>query len=80
MLLGEVAARHGSSNAAAAAEVMTKGRYAPLFWAALALGAALPGVLLIAGGGATLPAVLALLGLLAYEHAFVMSGQSVPIS
>jgi formate-dependent nitrite reductase membrane component NrfD len=80
MLFGEVAARHGSSNAAAAAEVMTKGRYAPLFWAALALGTALPGVLLIAGGGAALPAVLSLGGLLAYEHAFVMAGQSVPIS
>ncbi len=80
MLLGDVTARHGSSNAAAAAEVMTKGRYAPLFWAALALGTALPGALLIAGSGAALPAVLALLGLLAYEHAFVMSAQSVPIS
>ena len=80
MLLGEVAARHGSSNAAAAAEVMTKGRYAPLFWSAVAVGTALPGALLIAGGGTTLPAVLALLGLLAYEHAFVMAGQSVPIS
>ena len=82
VLLGEASARHGSSNAAAAAAVMTHGRYAPLFWGSLALGAILPIVLLGTMGDAGLPlaAGLGLAGLLAYEHAFVMAGQAVPIS
>jgi Fe-S-cluster-containing dehydrogenase component/formate-dependent nitrite reductase membrane component NrfD len=84
VLVGEVAAKHGSSNAAVAADIMIKGRYARLFWTSLAAGALIPGlVLLIAGGGAPiapLAAGLALAGLAAYEHAFVMAGQSAPVS
>ena len=82
VLVGEVAARHGSSNAAAAAHVMTKGRYAPLFWGSLAGGAIIPGLLLLttAGIAPTVASGLALVGLLAYEHAFVMAGQAVPVS
>ncbi len=83
VLLGEVMARHGSSNAAAAAEVMIHGRYALLFWGAILMGTLLPAVMLLtagAGAGTLAAAGLALAGLLAYEHAFVMSGQAVPIS
>jgi Fe-S-cluster-containing dehydrogenase component/formate-dependent nitrite reductase membrane component NrfD len=82
VLVGEVSARHGSSNAAAAADVMIKGRYAALFWASLIAGAIVPGFLLLTTGGIGVPlaAGLALAGLLAYEHAFVMSGQAVPVS
>jgi hypothetical protein len=81
VLVGEVSARHGSSNAHAAADVMIKGRYAVLFWASLIAGAIVPGFLLLTGGiGVPLASGLALAGLLAYEHAFVMSAQSVPVS
>ncbi|MCZ6915198.1 MAG: polysulfide reductase NrfD [Gemmatimonadetes bacterium] len=84
VLIGEVAARHGSSNSAAAAAVMTRGKYAPVFWGALALGTALPIILLATSGAAGIAApagaALALAGLLAYEHAFIMAGQAVPIS
>ena len=84
VLIGEVAARHGSSNSAAAAAVMTQGRYAPLFWGGLALGTVLPVILLATsdptGMASAVGAALALAGLLAYEHAFVMAGQAVPIS
>ncbi len=82
ILVGEVSARHGSSNAAAAADVMIKGQYAVLFWTSLVAGAIAPGFLLLTTGGAGVPLAsgLALAGLLAYEHAFVMSAQSVPVS
>lgn len=82
-LLGEVVARHGSSNAAAAAHVLTRGRYAPWFWSGILAGGAIPVALVAAGPAPTLQlsaAVLSLAGLLVYEHAFVMAGQSVPIS
>ena len=79
-LAGEVAARHGSSNAAAAAHVLIKGRYALLFWGSLVVGAAVPAVLLSTGITMQVAAALALVGLLLYEHAFVMAGQSVPVS
>jgi ferredoxin len=84
VLIGEVAARHGSSNSAAAAAVMTQGKYAPVFWGGLALGTVLPIMLLATsdptGMASAVGAALALAGLLAYEHAFVMAGQAVPIS
>ena len=47
------------------------------------MGTLLPAVMLLtagAGAGTLAAAGLALAGLLAYEHAFVMSGQAVPIS
>jgi hypothetical protein len=79
-LAGEVAAHHGSSNAAAAADVLIKGRYALLFWGSLVVGAAVPAILLSTGVTAPVAAGLALVGLFLYEHAFVMAGQSVPVS
>ncbi len=79
-LAGEVAAHHGSSNAAAAAHVLIKGRYALLFWGSLMVGAAVPAILLSTGITIQVAAALALVGLLLYEHAFVMAGQSVPVS
>ena len=80
-LLGEAGSRHGSANAAAAARVLIRGRYAPVFWLSLLAGAILPLALLLhTGPGVAAAAVLALAGLWGYEHAFVMAGQSVPIS
>ena len=83
VLLGEAVARHGSSNAAAAAEVLTKGRYAGAFWGSITVGSIVPVAILLGTAGAAAPpvaAALALAGLLLYEHAFVMAGQSVPVS
>ncbi|MBI4500399.1 MAG: polysulfide reductase NrfD [Gemmatimonadetes bacterium] len=82
IFLGEATARHASSNAAAAAHLLIRGRYANLFWSAITFGTIMPLVLLLFGSNALEPlaAALALLGLLAYEHAYVMAGQAVPIS
>jgi formate-dependent nitrite reductase membrane component NrfD len=82
VLLGEATSRHASSNATAAARVLTRGRYAPLFWLSLTAGAVVPLWLLLFGTNVSEPlgAILALAGLLGYEHAFVMAGQAVPIS
>jgi heme exporter protein D len=55
---------------------MTRGRFARYFWPALAATAiaiAAPWI-----GVAAVP--LALLGLLAHEHAYVQAGQSVPLA
>lgn len=84
VLLAEVMARHGSSNAAAAAHALTRGRYAGWFWSSLGIGGVLPVTLILwtGSGGVGLPiaAILALIGLWLYEHAFVMAGQAIPIS
>lgn len=84
VFLGEITARHGSSNARAAARALTHGSSAGLFWTAVIPGALLPMPVLAAVGPHGAPAVVAALaalaGLWAYEHAFVMAGQSVPLS
>jgi len=79
--LGEVTLAHATAHAALAVRVMTKGKYARLFWGGLVLSAlaALSAAFsapVVWGTGA----VLALLGLLAYEHAYVQSAQSVPLA
>ncbi len=82
-LAGEIVARHGSSNAAAAAWVLTRGKYALPFWSSLLIGTAAPLTVVSitnAAVPATVAALLSLVGLAVYEHAFVMAGQSVPIS
>ena len=82
LMVGEVGTRHSSANAAAAARVMLRGRYAGLFWLSVVGGMLVPLTILLFGSVTVEPfaAILALAGLLGYEHAFVMSGQSVPIS
>jgi Fe-S-cluster-containing dehydrogenase component/Ni/Fe-hydrogenase subunit HybB-like protein len=90
MLAVEYGGKHASRQAAAAAHVITSGRYARLFW----LGAVLPAAVAVvlgavawglAGAGAS-AALLALAGLvvqpalLAYESAFVRAGQDMPLS
>ncbi|MQA04273.1 MAG: 4Fe-4S dicluster domain-containing protein [Streptosporangiales bacterium] len=84
MLLLEYYGRHPTKNAAAAAHMVLRGRYAKLFWSGL--GAAVLSVALAAAGwtGAlALPIVAGLLvqfALLAYESVFVRAGQDVPLS
>jgi Fe-S-cluster-containing dehydrogenase component len=76
LLVGEATLGHPTSHAHLAAQEMLRGRYARFFWvgAVLMLGAvAAPLIGLVA-------VPLALVGLLAYEHAYVQSGQSVPLA
>ena len=76
LVLGELTLTHGTAHARAALAQMVRGRWAYWFWT---------GVILAAGGLAApwfgpWAAVAALLGLLAYEHAYVQAGQSVPLA
>jgi Fe-S-cluster-containing dehydrogenase component/formate-dependent nitrite reductase membrane component NrfD len=77
MILGEVTLPHGTAHARMAAHELVSGRFATPFrvgvglsLAAIALAFVLPWV---AG-------LVALAGMLAYEHAYVQAGQSVPLA
>jgi formate-dependent nitrite reductase membrane component NrfD len=73
---GEHTLVHPTANAHLASWEMTHGRYRAYFWTAVALVAI--GLLgPVIGAWAAAPA---LLGLLAYEHAYVQGGQAVPLS
>jgi len=83
ILAGELGMSHASEVAAKAAHAITHGKYAIQFWAvAIGLGHVLPlGLLtvdqpLVRG----LAALTCVLGLYAYEHAFVMAPQEIPNS
>jgi formate-dependent nitrite reductase membrane component NrfD len=86
MLLLEYLGRHASKAAAAAAHMVTHGRYARLFWGgAVALSAAAAVLALTGWNGAPGPLVaLAALAvqasLLVYESVFVRAGQDIPLS
>jgi Ni/Fe-hydrogenase subunit HybB-like protein len=82
LILSELFIPHMTGDAARAARQMTSGRYKNYYWMGVLAGTALPLVLLSVGGLSLLAvgAVLALLGLFAYEHAYVQAGQSVPLS
>jgi Fe-S-cluster-containing dehydrogenase component/formate-dependent nitrite reductase membrane component NrfD len=76
MVWGEVSLPHGTAHAHLAVWEMTSGAYMIYFW----VGIALLAIALTAAVwevGAALPA---LLGLLAYEHAYVQSAQKVPLA
>ncbi len=85
----EVFGPHTNSHVAAAARYITRGRlrgvFAGLF---LALGSLVPFAMLIVGLLVPLAqpvllgvaGIIALVGLFAYEHCFVVAGQSVPLS
>nr|HMQ21335.1 polysulfide reductase NrfD [Planctomycetota bacterium] len=74
MTLGEVTLTHSTAHAKLATFEMVKGRYRMFFWA---------GVILV-GFGCFAPIAPveygALLGLLAFEHAYVQAGQAVPLA
>ncbi|MFQ5522545.1 MAG: 4Fe-4S dicluster domain-containing protein [Acidimicrobiia bacterium] len=79
MIWGEVTLPHGTAHAHLAVWEMTSGRYRAFFWWGVALAAvALAAPWLEAA--APLGALAALAGLAAYEHAYVQSAQSVPLS
>jgi len=76
LVAGEVTLPHGTAHARLATEEMVRGRFARFFWpgiAGVAIAVAAPWI-----GVAATP--LALAGLLAYEHAYVQAGQSVPLA
>jgi Fe-S-cluster-containing dehydrogenase component/formate-dependent nitrite reductase membrane component NrfD len=69
---------HPTAHARAAMHEMTGGRYASVFWIGMSLlliSLTMTNWQLAVGGSA-----FALLGMLAYEHAFVQSAQSVPLA
>lgn len=82
-ILSEMVIPHPILDAKRAAHQMIYGKYRNFFWAGLLVGAFLPFILSCFLGSVTWlagAAVLSLVGLLAYEHAYVQGGQSVPLS
>jgi Fe-S-cluster-containing dehydrogenase component/formate-dependent nitrite reductase membrane component NrfD len=76
LVAGEHTLAHGTAHARLAAWEMTSGRYARVFWIGIGLiaaGALAPWI-------GPLAAIPALLGLLAYEHAYVQAAQAVPLA
>ncbi len=80
---------HGSRTVELAVEAMTRGRYAQQFWwGGVLVGLVVPALFMIldlTNGGTSAPlaaaaGVFALVGMFAYEDAFVRAGQSVPLS
>ena len=76
LVLGEVTMAHPTSHAKAAVWTMTKGKFRLPFWIGMTLTAL--GVLAPIGGVALL--VVAAIGVLGYEHAYIQAGQSVPLA
>jgi Fe-S-cluster-containing dehydrogenase component/formate-dependent nitrite reductase membrane component NrfD len=79
---GEFAVPHASNVAAAAAHLITHGRYKNHYWGSVLFGLTLP-LLLVAFASASPVALasagaLSLVGLFVYEWAFVMAPQEVP--
>lgn len=82
-LLGEFGMPHASDGAARAAHMISRGRYAKMFWiGSILLGHVVAVALLFLPGTIwpALGAALSIAGLYAYEHAFVMAPQRIPNS
>ena len=86
--LVELLGSHATSGATRGAQIMTRGRYARVYWG-LTVGLALPIVVLAAlgwtGHSGTQPlvalaGVLAQVSIVSYELCFVRAGQEVPLS
>ncbi|MCA9687199.1 MAG: hypothetical protein KC457_33880, partial [Myxococcales bacterium] len=87
LMFGEFGVAHPSEVAARAAHAIIHGKYAQLYWGgAIVTGHLVPLALLAiaviadAAVFGALAGLLALVGLYAYEHAFVMAPQEVPNS
>ena len=76
MVLGETTLPHVSTHARLAVREMTAGRYLGFFWT----GVVLSTVGFLAPLAGPLAVVLGLVGLWAFEHAYVQAGQSVPLA
>src|SRR5207248_10828840 len=89
LIMIEVFGSHSNSHVATAAHYMRSGRFKDIFWGLFfALGSLLPITMLwialfIPYAQSALLAfagILALIGIFAYEHCFVVAGQVVPLS
>ena len=86
MLLGEYGGRHATAGAAAAAHMITHGRYSVQFWGGAVVLGVIAAVGSAVGWSTTSMLLLALAGLavqaalLFYESVFVRAGQDVPLS
>lgn len=76
LVWGEATLTHSTAHARLAMSEMTTGRYRAYFWT----GVALMGAAAAAPWLGAIAAVLALIALLAHEHAYVQAGQSVPLA
>ena len=82
-LMGEFGMPHASEVAAKAAHEISKGRYKDYFWVgSLLIGHIVPLLFLTFGNPFTnaIAGVCAIIGLYAFEYAFVMAPQDVPNS
>jgi Fe-S-cluster-containing dehydrogenase component/formate-dependent nitrite reductase membrane component NrfD len=76
LALGEVSLAHPTAHAHLAVWELTRGSYARWFWAGLVLAT----VAVAAPWIGVVAVVPALLGVLCHEHAYVQSGQAVPLA
>lgn len=76
MVIGEVTLTHGTAHARLATRAMTTGAYRGVFW----LGLGLAVVAIAAPWLPIAPPLAGLAGVLAFEHAHVQAGQSVPLA
>ena len=77
LILGETTLTHATAHARLATHEMIKGRFAGAFWTGIVLTLAAVAAPWL---GAVLAAPVALLAILAFEHAYVQAGQSVPLA
>jgi Fe-S-cluster-containing dehydrogenase component/formate-dependent nitrite reductase membrane component NrfD len=86
ILVGELWMPHGTQAATRAARTILRGPYSKPFWGiVIGFGHALPVLLLVLVPGtpigvSLLAGCLALAGLLAFEHLWLLAGQAVPLS
>jgi formate-dependent nitrite reductase membrane component NrfD len=86
ILVGELWMPHGTQDAARAAKLILRGPYSQHFWGVVVgLGHVLPVLLLVLVPAAPLgitflASVCALIGLLIFEHLWLIAGQAMPLS
>lgn len=82
LVLSEALIPHMTADAAKAARNMIKGRFRVYYWTGLIVGGVLPFIISFSyvPGIVEIASLLVIVGLLAYEHAYVQAGQSVPLS
>jgi len=86
ILVGELWMPHGTQDAARAAKLILHGPYSQHFWGVVVgLGHALPVLLLVLvpgvpSGVSLLAGCCALVGLLVFEHIWIIAGQAMPLS
>jgi len=83
VIWGEVALPSVTAHAKRAEQHLVHGVFKKFFWVGVLGGGVAPALLLLVlpnAFGLFLAALLALVGLLAYEHAYVQAGQAVPLA